>query len=80
MPQDLNPDHLCQSLPCLVCGRQPAVPIGTRVRVGSGRTVWLVTGYVPLGPDRYVHAVLAAVEGYANTTVIPSRLRPAPSF
>ena len=51
--------------------------IGDRVKIGTGKAVWTITGF-PTLPSGAKVAALTRSNGYTNTTVEPERLKPAP--
>lgn len=55
-------------------------PVGDRVRIGSGKAVWIIKDFLTLHSGADVAALTReGSNGYTNTTVEPERLRPAPA-
>jgi hypothetical protein len=53
--------------------------VGDRVRIGSGKAVWIIEGFPTLHSGAKVAALTReGSNGYTNTTVEPGRLAPAP--
>lgn len=51
---------------------------GDRVKVGSGKVVWIIEGFLTLhGGAEVVALTREGSNGYTNTTVEPGRLKPA---
>lgn len=59
--------------------KQPEPAIGDRVKIGSGKAVWIIREFVTLTSGAYVASLTReGSNGYTNTTAEPARLRPAP--
>lgn len=53
--------------------------IGDRVRIGSGKAVWIIQDFPTLASGAAVAALTReGSNGYVNTTAEPARLAPAP--
>lgn len=61
-------------------GTAPYAPAkGERVRIGSGKAVWIIEDFLTLHSGAKVAALTReGSNGYTNTTVEPERLKPAP--
>lgn len=52
---------------------------GDRVRIGSGKALWIIEDFLTLHGGAQVAALTReGSNGYVNTTVEPHRLKPAP--
>ena len=49
------------------------VQVGDTVRVGKGKTIWLVEGFIWFNNGKR-YAALCSTTGYANSTATPDRL------
>ena len=58
---------------------QPEPAIGNRVKIGSGKAVWIIVEFVTLTSGACVASLTReGSNGYTNTTAEPARLKPAP--
>lgn len=59
--------------------KQPEPAKGDRVKIGTGKAVWIITEFVTLASGAYVASLTReGSNGYTNTTAEPARLKPAP--